>query len=157
VPGLKNPASPTCRGEAAGQISHQHCGFQSKSRKAERWTGYLLVAAAEPTKPIFEPNTASRTHLTRTTAISLAMIVNTLSNKSYSYSAAKYLVYHTKHLTRWQTLEDMEFWLENLEIWALFATLDEIQLHQITFKSRLFLEDRTLMLCHCPCGMGWPD
>jgi hypothetical protein len=51
----------------------------------------------------------------------------------------------------------MELGWENLGNRALFETLDEIQLHRISLKSRVILEGRNVMLSQYQCGTARPD
>jgi len=47
----------------------------------------------------------------------------------------------------------MELGMEKLGAQALMATLDEVQPHRISLKSRVVLENqRAKMLCQYPCG-----
>ena len=82
-PVIQNPASPISPAEAAVPTYHQHRGFQKKSIKAEWQTSNALAAAAETTNSTSVPNTASRTHLSRTPAITAAMTANKSSDKSH--------------------------------------------------------------------------
>jgi len=89
IPVIQNRASPISPAEAAVPTCHQRRGFQKKSTKAERQTGNALVAAAETTKPTSVTNTASRTHLSRTPAITAAMTANKSNAKSHSTRSSK--------------------------------------------------------------------
>jgi len=89
IPVIQNRASPISPAEAAVPTGHQGRGFQKKSTKAERQTGNALAAEAVTTKPTSVPNTPSRTHLSRTSAITAAMTANKSNAKSHSTRSSK--------------------------------------------------------------------
>jgi len=89
APVTQNRASPISSVEAVVSTYHQRRGSQRKSTEAERQTGNALAVAAETTKPSFAPNTASQAHLTRTPAITVAMIANKSSAKSHLTCSSK--------------------------------------------------------------------
>jgi len=77
--------------------------------------------------------------------------------KVIRHAAAKKLVYLSRYSTWQEMLDDPELVLENLGNRALFATLDEIQPHRITLKSRVILEGRALMSSQYLWGTERPD
>jgi len=89
IPVIQNWASPISPVEAAMPTYHQRRGFQRMPTKAARQTGNALAASSETTKPTFVPNMASRTHLTRTAAITAVMMATKFSTKSHSTCSSK--------------------------------------------------------------------
>jgi len=79
------------------------------------------------------------------------------SPKVIRHAAPQRPVHLSRYQTRWERLDNTELGLENLGNWAFIAALDEIQPHQITLKSRVILDCRTLMSSQYLTGTEGPD
>ena len=74
------------------------------------------------------------------------------------YSASKKITYLSRNLARQGRFDEMELGMDKVGAQALMATLEEVQPHRISLKSRVVLESpRGRMLSQYLCGTETPD